>query len=83
MKTRLNMILAVALLALTGCVSTHFETKDGVKFDRTAFMNKTGIGSVEFEPATGKVKMKGYANDQTEMVAAVTEAAVRGATQAK
>lgn len=72
-------VLASALLS--GCVSTHVEMPNGVKLDRTALFNKTGIGKIKFNPTAGAFEMTGYANDQTELAAAVTEAAVRGATQ--
>ncbi len=76
------ILAALAALSFTGCVTTHVEAGN-VKLDRTALFNKTGIGSLEYDPATGKFKLTGYANDSTELAVAVTEAAVRGATQAQ
>lgn len=81
MKTSIVLILVVALLALTGCVTTHVEMPNGFKFSRTSLLNKANIGSVKIDPK-GAAEMTGYANDTTEIAVAVTEAAVRGATQA-
>lgn len=80
MKNLLRLVLLSALLVLAacsgGCVSDHFVGKDGTRFDRTAVGNKTAIQSAEFDPNTGRFKIKGYTNDQTDALTAVTTAFV-------
>ncbi len=75
--------LAAALL-LTGCTVTTYQSPTGETFSRVALGSKTSVGelSVEADPAgVRKLKIKGYANDQAEVAAAITEAAVRAATK--
>ncbi len=73
----MKIIAALLLLALTGCVHTEVSMPNGVKLNRTAVLNKTGIGSLKFDPKTGAWELTGYGNDSTELAVAVTEAAVR------
>lgn len=72
-----KILLLIALTAsLSGCVSDHYRGQNGVSFDRVAIGNKTGIASASFNPTTGEFKVKGYSNDQTDALAAVTTAFV-------
>ncbi len=81
MKTKLLLFVAVLVAALcSGCVSTEYHGKDGVSFKRVAFGNRQSIGKVEFDPSTGKVKIEGYSNEQTELAAAVAQAVASALT---
>ncbi len=69
------MFVAVLLtVLLSGCVSTKYRGQNGVSFKRVSFGNRQSIGKVEFDPSTGKVKIEGYSNEQTELAAAVAQA---------
>lgn len=77
MKTRI-IILALASLALSGCVSTVVTAPDGISLKRTAVGLKTEISEISYDPVTKKFVMKGYKNDQAQVAEAVA-AAVSGA----
>lgn len=86
MKTTIKLLFAAFLLLswffLSACTSTTYTAPNGVKFSRTAFMNKQSIGKVTFNPSTGELQMEGYSNEQTEVAAAVANAVAGAITKA-
>jgi hypothetical protein len=75
-----RLTLALFLLA-AGCTSTQFGSGD-VTVKRTSFLTKTGIGKVTISK-DGAVSMTAYTQQgDTEMMAAVVEAAVKAGAAA-
>lgn len=84
MKKAVITLTAIAALVLsTGCVVTEYTGGPTPHFKRTAFGNRQSIGKVEFDPVTGKLKMEGYSNEQTELAAAIAQAVATGIAGAK
>lgn len=88
-KNLLHILVALALLCLTlfssGCVLDRYHSSDGTKnvsFSRFALGNKQTTKSLDIDLGTGKVGMKGYANDQTETTAAVAQAVADAVSRA-
>jgi hypothetical protein len=82
-----NLLVPLALLALAaaGCQRLSYTSPNGEHFSRSSFASTTSISELEVEVTTNgirRVEMKGYQNDSTQALGAVTEAAVRAALQA-
>ena len=72
-----------AVLA-TGCQVLTYSSPTGERFTRTSFAASTAISSLSVESATNgirRVELRGYTNDSSQALGAVTEAAVRAAIQ--
>ena len=80
-----HALTLVTLLTLTaGCQSLTYTGPSGEHFTRRSFASQTAISSLTVEAATNgvrRVELRGYTNDQTQALGAVTEAAVRAAIQ--
>jgi hypothetical protein len=75
------MLLAVLL---TGCQVLTYTGPNGERFSRGSLGANIAIGSLTVESATNgvqRVELRGYQNDSTQALTAVTEAAVRAALQ--
>jgi hypothetical protein len=81
-----SLLLCVALFG-GGCSAISYrDPSTGAEFKSTSFLNKRAIGELEVEAAAGgdkKIRMKGYANEQTEAVAAVAGAVASALNPAK
>ena len=83
---RFNILTVLTLLTLvvSGCQSLTYTGPSGEHFTRRSFASQTAISSLTVEAATNglrRVELRGYTNDQTQALGAVTEAAVRAAIQ--
>jgi len=81
----LTSSLALTLLT-TGCQVLTYSSPTGERFTRSSLGANTSIHSLSVETGTNglrKVQLRGYQNNETEALGAVTEAAVRAAIQAK
>ena len=83
---RFNLLTVLTLLTLaaSGCQSLTYTGPTGEHFTRRSFGSKTAISSLTVETGTNgvrKIDLRGYTNDQTQALGAVTEAAVRAALQ--
>jgi hypothetical protein len=74
-------LLLLLVLALTGCSSRQLATPDGKYLFRSQRLgNREQIKELVYRTPDGsEFVMRGYSSDQVEALAAVTEAAVRGA----
>lgn len=78
--------ILLTLILCGGCISTSFESQDGIKFKRTALGNKTTLGNLTMELGTNGVRklvLKSYGNDQTALAVEIAEAVARGASGSK
>jgi hypothetical protein len=74
----------VALLGLCGYQILSYSTPTGERFTRTSFAANTTISSLRVEADTNglrRVELKGYQNDSTQALSAITDAAVKAAIQ--
>lgn len=72
------------LLALCGCQVLSYSGPSGEHFTRTSFAANTTISSLRVEADTNglrRVELKGYQNDSTQALSAITDAAVKAAIQ--
>ena len=84
--TRLTSLTLLALLAAfaVGCTVLSYRSPQGERFSRVAFGSTTSLSSLVVEADTNgvrRVELRGYANDNTQALGVVTEAAVRAALQ--
>ena len=76
--------LTLLSACLTGCQVLTYSGPNGEHFSRTSFGSTTSISSLSVEAQTNgvrRVELRGYTNDSTSALGAVTEAAVRAAIQ--
>jgi|SRR5882672_4481597 len=82
----LTLLLATTLCSLgTGCQVLSYTSPTGEKFTRSSFGAVTAISSLSIESGTNglrRVHLHGYANDSTQALGVITDAAVRAAVQA-
>ena len=81
--TLATLITLVAALAC-GCQVLTYDGPDGERFWRSSLGANTSISSLSVESGTNgfrRVELRGYRNDSTQALGAVTEAAVRAAIQ--
>ena len=81
-KTRIFALFPVLAYLSAGCQVLTYTGPNGEHFSRSSFASKTAISSLCLEATTNgvrKVQLKGYQNDSTAALGAVTEAAVRAA----
>ena len=78
-------IPSLALAFLTaGCQVLSYTAPSGERFSRSSLGANTSIQSLAFESGTNGVRrleLRGYNNDNSQALGAVTEAAVRAALQ--
>ena len=82
-KPFLVCLAAVSLLA-SGCSLLTYRSPSGERFTRCLFGAHLGISSLALESDTNgvrRVELRGYENDTTQALGAITEAAVRAAIQ--
>ena len=77
----LHIAISCVVLALTGCSTRSLVTPDGKYLFRSERLgNREQIKELVYRTPDGaEFVMRGYSSDQVEALAAVTEAAVRGA----
>ena len=68
----------ILLLAVTGCVKTVIRSPDGWQFERVAVGNKTSVGEITIPVGTNTARIRGYANDQTELAEAIAHGIAAG-----
>ena len=79
----LSTVLTASLFA-TGCQVLTYTSSTGERFTRSSLGANTSIQSLAIEAGTNglrRVKLRGYENDTSQAMGAVTEAAVRAAIQ--
>jgi hypothetical protein len=84
-KLKMITICLTTITVAAGCQRLSYTGPNGERLSRTSFASKTSISQLTVEVATNgirRVEMKGYQNDSTQAIGAVTEAAVRAAVQA-
>src|SRR5438132_14388151 len=77
-------LLTFLTLATSGCQVLTYTTPAGDRFTRSSLGANTSIQSLAFEAATNglrRVELRGYENNSSQALGAVTEAAVRAAIQ--
>ena len=85
-SARFNLLAVLTLLTIpaTGCQVLTYSSPTGERFTRSSLGANTSIHSLSVETSTNgirKVQLRGYQNNETEALGAVTEAAVRAAIQ--
>jgi hypothetical protein len=75
---------AICILPLltAGCTLMSYTSPTGEHFSRTSLGANTSLHSLAFDASTNglrRVEVRGYANDNTEALGSITEAAVRAA----
>jgi hypothetical protein len=71
-------------LMFTGCQLLTYTSATGERFTRSSLGANTSIQSLAIEAGTNglrRVELRGYENDTSQAMGAVTEAAVRAAIQ--
>ena len=81
----LPTLLTTSLFATTGCQVLTYTSPSGERFTRSSLGANTSIQSLAIEASTNgalrRVELRGYQNDSSQAMGAVTEAAVRAALQ--
>ena len=80
-----GLILLALVASAAGCTSLTYTGPSGEHFSRRALGSKTAISALTVETATNgvrRVELRGYMNDSTQALGAITEAAVRAGIQA-
>ena len=77
--------LTLLAVCLCGCQILSYSSPSGERFSRSSFGAVTAISSLSIESGTNglrRVHLHGYANDSTQALGVITDAAVRAAVQA-
>jgi len=80
-----NRILIPVLTLLTGCSTLTYRSPSGETFTRSSLGANASIQSLAIEAGTNglrRVELRGYQNDGSQALGAITEAAVRAAISA-
>ena len=84
-KSSFPLLASVALASLLcGCQVLSYTAPSGERFTRSSIGANTSIQSLALEAGTNGVRrleLRGYNNDNSQALGAVTEAAVRAALQ--
>lgn len=75
---------ALVALAVSGCTVLRYHGANGEQFSRCTLGANTAIASLTVETGSNglrRVEMRGYQNESTQAIGAITEAAVRGAVR--
>jgi hypothetical protein len=78
------LTLGLGLLATTGCQVFSYSSPTGERFTRSSLGANTSIQSLAIEAGTNgvrRVELRGYDNETSQSLGAVTEAAVKAAIQ--
>src|SRR5207248_655023 len=78
------LTLLPLLLAATGCTMLSYTSPNGERFTRGSLGANTSISSLAIEAGTNgvrRVELRGYQNDSSQALSAVTEAAVKAAIE--
>jgi hypothetical protein len=81
--TRVTLAALVASLA-TGCTVLSYSSPTGERFTRGSLGANTSISSLAIEAGTNgvrRVELRGYQQDSSQALSAVTEAAVKAAIE--
>ncbi len=82
---RLAVSSLLFAFVLTGCQLLTYTSPTGERFTRSSLGANTSIQSLAIEASTNgllrRVELRGYQNDSSQAMGAVTEAAVRAAIQ--
>ena len=78
-------LTAITLALLTsGCQVLTYTGPNGERFSRSSFCSATAVSSLVVEAGSNgvrRVELRGYKLDSSQTLAAVAEAAARGAVQ--
>jgi len=77
-------LVVILTVAGSGCQILTYSSPQGERFSRCSIGSATSISSLVVEASTNgarRVELRGYTNDSTTALGAVTEAAVRAAIQ--
>ena len=78
-------LLTFVTLVTSGCQLLTYTSPTGERFTRSSLGANTSIQSLAIEASTNgllrRVELRGYQNDASQAMGAVTEAAVRAAIQ--
>jgi len=80
----LATLLTLLTLPITGCQMLTYTSSTGESFTRASLGANTSLSSLSVEAGTNgvrRVEMRGYQNDGTQALGAVTDAAVKAAIQ--
>lgn len=76
-----TILLATAITLFTGCAVNNYTSADGTKLKQFIFLQKASVDGLRVSPKTGLSIKATDTETQTEAIAAMTEAAVRGAVK--
>jgi hypothetical protein len=82
--THLTHLSFLTLLAATGCTVLTYTSPTGEHFTRGSLGANASISSLAIEAGTNgvrRVELRGYQNDSSQALSAVTEAAVKAAIE--
>ena len=82
---RLAVSSLLFAFVLTGCQLLTYTSPTGERFTRSSLGANTSLHSLAFEATTNglrRVELRGYQNDSSTALGAVTESAIRAALQA-
>lgn len=82
--TRLTHLTYLTLLAVTGCTVLTYSGPNGERFARGSLGANTSISELAIEAGTNgvrRVELRGYQQDGSQALSAVTEAAVKAAIE--
>jgi hypothetical protein len=77
-------LLTFLTLAASGCTVLTYTSPNGERFTRGSLGANTSISSLAIEAGTNgvrRVELRGYQNDSSQALSAVTEAAVKAAIE--
>jgi hypothetical protein len=80
-----TLVTLVTVLAATGCTVLTYKSETGEHFVRSSLGSKTSIAHLSVESRTNgvhKVDLRGYKDDNTEALGAITDAAIKAAISA-
>jgi hypothetical protein len=80
----LTQLTCLTLLAATGCTVLTYTGPNGEHFARGSLGANTSISSLAIEAGTNgvrRVELRGYQQDSSQALSAVTEAAVKAAIE--
>jgi hypothetical protein len=86
MKKLISNVTHVTLVTVlaTGCTVLTYTSPSGERFTRGSLGANTSISSLAIEAGTNgvrRVELRGYQNDSSQALSAVTEAAVKAAIE--